>query len=923
MLDFGAIPREALPTRVNFAAYPAENTMFLLGLIGAIYGLLILIGLPYALFTIRSLKERIAQLEAKLGEPEATSTPETSDRQSATPPPVPPRPEATEGPWQTSGVSPPPIMPETREPSKAYVLRTENFARLGNWLRTNWTLAVAALSLIFGGLFMVQYGVERGLLTPPLRVIGALILGLALIGGGEWLRRKFGDVSTPSTKHLPSIFGGAGVVVLFIGILAANALYGLIGPGAAIGGVALVAAGAVLMGWLYGAVLPAVGLLGATGAPLLVSASDTDATPFYAYFAIIGLAGLAIDSFRHWAWVSALALVLACTGLSLVHLDVSSAPGLLGAAFALGLGALVLPERHLVPAFDGVPLHRWRKDQRPGFPTLLGAAGIVIATLGASVIALDPGSNPTEFALGMGALTAIFLAITFWLYRAPTLDLTIALPGIAFLAALAVQPRQQGEIYRTFRAFLDAAPETPMPATLWWLMGAAALMAATATWRLNLIATRPEVDAPARALPWALAASAIVPASALVIEFLWNPRAVIGNYPWALAAMAGAAMMVLLAQRRGARAGASRPRDLGLLAAAAILMIALAFFLLLTKAALTLALALLMVLASLIDRRFDLRVLSWVAQLGAAVIGYRLLIDPGFFYAIEDASWAEFALSYLGAMAGFDATRRIARKDRPVLIAVAESAFLTTLAMTLTLAITRYVDLDGHNFWLPGLCAASWAAVALAQVWRLPSSTRAARVIRAVFAAISGVTAAGLAAIEIGTTSWMANFATGIEVNGPPVFDGLALAFLPLALTLALGAWAMGRRQERLARLLQRALVPGAAAIALIWGFFEIRRLWRGRDLSAPGPSDGELYSYTLAMLLVSLSVLAIAVMRRSEPLRRLAMGGVALTIVKVFLLDMSGLSGLTRVASFVGLGLALAGLAWINRKIDARWREG
>ncbi|KEO50954.1 DUF2339 domain-containing protein [Thioclava pacifica] len=907
--------------------------MFLLGLIGVIYGLLVLIGLPYALITIRNLKDRIAALEARQEGGGVMAAPETSESEATEPPPIPApaaRAEKTEGPWQSAQTKSPPLPAEpispAPEPQQAYVLRAENFARLGDWLRANWTLAVAALSLIFGGLFMVQYGVERGLLTPPLRVIGALILGLALVGGGEWLRRKFGDVSTPSTKHLPSIFAGAGVVVIFIALLAANALYALIGPGTAIGGIAVVAAGAVLMGWLYGAVLPAVGLLGAAAAPFLVSASDTDATPFYAYFAIIGLAGLAIDSFRRWAWVSALALALACAGLTLVHLDVGSAPGLIGAAFSLGIGALIMPERRLVPVLDGVPPLPARAGQRPGFPTLLGATGVLIASFGSSVIAFAPGSNPTEFALGMGALMVVFLAITFWLYRAPALDLTIALPGLLFLTALAAQARGHGEIYQAFRAFIDAPPETPMPSTLWWLMGAAGLMAAAATWRLNLIATRPEPDAPvpahAHALPWALAAAAIVPASALVIEFLWNPRDVIGNYAWALAAMAGAAMMVLLAQRRGARAGASRQRDLGLLAAAAILMISLAFFLLLTKAALTLALALLMVLASLIDRRFDLRVLSWVAQLGAAVIGYRLLIDPGLFYAIERASWAEFALSYLGAMAGFEATRRIARKDRPMLVAVAESALLSTLAMTLTLTIIRYVDLDGENFWLPGLCATSWAAVGLAQVWRIAPSSGAVRVIRAVFAGVSGIIATGLAAIEIGAVSWMANTPTGIAVNGPPVFDGLALAFVPLALTLSLGAWAMGRRTDRLARILRLALIPGAAVLTLIWGFFEIRRLWRGPDLSVPGPSDGELYSYTLAMLLVSLGMLAIAVMRRSELLRRLAMGGVALTIVKVFLLDMSGLSGLTRVASFVGLGLALAGLAWINRKIDAHWRK-
>lgn len=43
-------------------------------------------------------------------------------------------------------------------------------------------------------------------------------------------------------------------------------------------------------------------------------------------------------------------------------------------------------------------------------------------------------------------------------------------------------------------------------------------------------------------------------------------------------------------------------------------------------------------------------------------------------------------------------------------------------------------------------------------------------------------------------------------------------------------------------------------------------------------------------------------------------MAVIAVTVAKVFLIDASGLTGLTRVFSFLGLGLSLAGLAWLNR---------
>jgi uncharacterized membrane protein len=906
-----------------------DSGLILLGLLGILYGLMILIGLPVLLLGQRGLKDRIARLEAEIAriasasaapQPDMPAAPETATAPEKEPALALPRQDAAER--MTEQPPPAPRPDPIAPPSRSYVLRAENVARLGAWLRANWTLAIAALSLVLGGLFMVQYGVERGLLTPPMRVLGALALGAALVAGGEWLRRRHGDVETPTIRHLPSTLAGAGVVVLFIGLLSANALYGLIGAGAALSGVALVAAGAVVLGWLYGPVLPAVGLLGAGVAPFLVAASDVDATPLYGYFAILGLAGLAIDSLRRWAWVSALALSVATLGLLAVHADAAFAPGFIGAAFVLAAGALILPERQLQPVQTGAPLWQPRRGARPAFPTLLGAAGIAIATGAATLVALDRTGSPADAGLGLAALAGLFVAIALWLYRAPALDSAIALPTAGFLAALAAQPILGTALFSGFDSYRLAPPETDMPTTLWWVMAAAATMAAAAFWRLHrTLRTRTEAP-PEASLLWAMISAAILPATALTLEFLWQPRMVIGNAPWAMAAMVSAAVLVLMAERRARLGGPTRARDTGLFAAAATLMIALAFFLLLSKAALTLGLALLMVLASAVDRRFALPALAWIAQLGAAVIGYRLLVDPGLDHSLHVASWSEFLLGHLGALAGFEATRRLARAERGALRAVAESALLTTAALIAMLALARAIGTQDafSTHWMQGLSATIWAGSALGQMWRLAASASLLRRLRAVFAAISGGVALVFALRLSTTTSEMLTFEWADRVLGPPIFDSLTLAFLPLAATLGVGSWALGQPGRPLARMLRPVLGASAALFVLLWGFVEIRRLWRGPELWQPGPSDGELYSYTVAMLALSLGLLAMAVLRRSGWMRRAAMTGVALTIAKVFLIDMSGLSGLTRVVSFVGLGLALAGLAWINRKIDGFW---
>ena len=134
-------------------------------------------------------------------------------------------------------------------------------------------------------------------------------------------------------------------------------------------------------------------------------------------------------------------------------------------------------------------------------------------------------------------------------------------------------------------------------------------------------------------------------------------------------------------------------------------------------------------------------------------------------------------------------------------------------------------------------------------------------------------------------------------VSGPPVFDSLAAAYLPVAAGVFIAAW----RMHHLLRWLYRGFALVASGYAAWYLALEIRGLWQGRDLSGLGMLDGELYSYT-----ETVGCLAVAVLRRSEGLRRIAMAAIALTVAKVFVNDMGALAGLWRVAAFLGLGLSL-----------------
>ena len=57
-------------------------------------------------------------------------------------------------------------------------------------LGTRWVVWIGGLTLALGGFFMVRYSIEAGLLGPGVRVFLGGLFALALLGAGEWTRRK-------------------------------------------------------------------------------------------------------------------------------------------------------------------------------------------------------------------------------------------------------------------------------------------------------------------------------------------------------------------------------------------------------------------------------------------------------------------------------------------------------------------------------------------------------------------------------------------------------------------------------------------------------------------------------------------------------------------------------------------------------------
>jgi uncharacterized membrane protein len=361
---------------------------------------------------------------------------------------------------------------------------------------------------------------------------------------------------------------------------------------------------------------------------------------------------------------------------------------------------------------------------------------------------------------------------------------------------------------------------------------------------------------------------------------------------------------------RFARADGSDRRRAAYATLAALTLIALAFFAILTGEALTVALAVLVAAAAGLDRRFDLPELGLFLAAGVVTLGWRLLLDPGLPAYLDTLPLADAVPAFGASLAGLGLARAVlpeGRRDARAILEAGLWAFGGVFAAVLIWrGVTAVSPDEGLSHWSASLLGLAWTATALGQLYRATVSGRLVwpgRILAATFGLLAALSfAVALILLNPSLSPWAP------VPRGVVPADTLTVAYLLPAAVFT----AVARHSRWLRWRLAFAWVAGL--FAALWCFLEIRWFWRGAEIADGTFTQPELYSYTVALLLAGGGLLYQALARRSSLLRRVAMTVIALTVAKVFLIDASGLAGLLRVFSFLALGLALAGLAWLNR---------
>jgi hypothetical protein len=841
-----------------------------LGLLFVVFTLL----LPWLLWSrVRNVQRDLSRLAARLAHLEAVgrSTSQTAAAPFLVPPvAASPTPEESPRPVPASTVATGIATPPPVKRAAPVSLESRFGGKFFVWL--------GGIALALAGLFLVKYSIENGLLTPATRSVLGGLLGLALLAGGDTVRRfpRLAD-----GRRIAQALSGAGLAVLYGVLFISATLYALVPSFVGFAGMAAVTVTAVLLALRHGKPIAVLGLVGGLLTPVLTGHLTLIAPSLFIYLTLVfvGFLFFARQSSMPQIAGAALLGVMVWAGVWLFIGRPADSVWLCLFLFAVGLSAsLLTPKPDEKPVADAIDWNQW-------IPRAAWLSSVVLMGFALPHGGFDP------FLWGFFALLS---AATIGLASfQPTTYRELPFLAMATVALLVVT------------APSDASTHASVLAGFGLLFGGSG-------WWLRQRTNRPVL--------W----DALFSATS-ILYLLTGYTTLRFSFPmthdplfWGLIALVLMAFC-LFGRTPAARAASTGETDtlLALDASVATVLFSIAFSLVLDRLFLPIAFAAQAFGLSWIATRVEptpVRRLAYLssglaallilpdAMLAVQTLWSSLFLDSGLVF-VDGTSLARPAL-----MAGFlTASALLTPRTVAVEIRALQSGLIAVLIGLALLALTRLI-VSGFDSSAP--LALAFGASAIAGNLLLATGAAAATAERRwkgffLDAVSGGFTAAGLWLL-IGVLLISRNpLLTDVHVGSLPLINGLLFAFgLPLVTLRQLAVTTDVPARRTLFSVLM--LVFGLSGLT-----FEVRHFFHGTRLDQGLTSSAEIYSYSAVWIVSAIGLLLAGVRQRNPLLRQASLVVMLGSIFKVFFLDAAALTGLWRVVSFLGLGVCLLGLSW------------
>lgn len=710
--------------------------------------------------------------------------------------------------------------------------------RLDRWLAEKGLAWIAGIALAVGAIYLVSVVSQSAWFTAPMRLASAIVLGVSMLGASEWTRR-IGLNGQSGHPLVSALLAGAGIVVFYATIWAAHGIYGFIEWPAAAALLMLCALALIGLSLLRGQALGVLAVALALLAPAIASSTLWPWLALTIYVSLAAAGGFALSIIRRWAWVGiATIAALYFWFFAAINAD-DIRRALLLASFA-SVGGLLAAFRAPLPDDNRKGLS-WSSVQALGpsvaisvSSALLIWAWLVVAstpiglTAGPALISIfhvglaaygvgERKVAPASLAVATGALTLgfiLYLAERFTTL-APDFYSVILLSSIVCMLTAAIANPERGDR---------------------GLVAAAAAIAATV---LTLLAASSRADWHA---PTAWAPLFVNAALAFGVAWYFERTAEDKRTDLAVTWWGAAGAVLLLVAVESAFS--EETRTLGHAVAALIFA------------------------GGLVWRGW--RVAGWAAlTAGAFAVGQALspeLIGPALAGALP--LWAAMLIFAGSAALLFAASTVIRRGGADISSAEALSAAAVITALIGVFVTLRWIAAGGGGVALDAFTETSLRVLALmaAGLTLLPRIHETPGMIGAwrghVLLGLGLLYA--LVAPGLGINPWWGGAGRAV-INGAPILNALALAFLAPAALAFMASNRLYMRQRKFAR----AYAVAGGVLALIWLVMEIRHAFQGATMASPEVGLFEAACYGLAILAFTLLIAVVARVRARRNLLR------------------------------------------------------
>ncbi|MBB3568527.1 DUF2339 domain-containing protein [Rhizobium sp. BK491] len=801
---------------------------------------------------------------------------------------------------------------------------------LESTIGARWAVWVGGIALALGGIFMVKYSIESGLLSPGVRLALAALFGLALIAAGEVIRRRTAPVLNSAFQNamIPGVLTAAGVVALFGSTYAAHAIYEFIGPATAFILLALISLATLGLSLLHGQALAGLGLLASMATPALIASTAPRPWTLFGYLVLTWLATLLASRLRRWLIAPSLANgLLSLWPLLYITFSpvVDLAPVTLSMLAMIGGTIFLWPGRY--PVSEAV------KEDATTAPAEDTPQRVSSGIEWAAFLARQPLGMTLTAAIG--ALTVSLCIVGFSLrYGYPIVDATFMFAAIVaavaafgagrlhaawatILSALVAVVGTSGILTNWIAGIESTADGTAslQSTVLYEVLGLGALFVVIGAFFLRRFA---QAEKPYAAL-WSLVMAA-TPLAIATISFVnfgnWTLDWLHGLYGIGLALV-----LIGLAEWQDRSDGEELNLPTNILAAGSFAAAVFALHTLAHHATATILLPVLGIAYLLAGRLRNWPVLPWTMVAALVITMGRIAWQPTIVDPSELGTTPLFNMllagygipAALAVLAAFITRHSPSLRLRNTLQALACFLVLLTIAILVRHAMNGGVLNDAAPTLGEQSIYTLLAIGASATLMALDLSA-ASPVFRYGGMALGVISVAMILTLHL---LGLNPFMTGESTGRIPLFNLLLLAYLlPAAAYGGLALFARNRRPLPYVAMLAVA----AAVMAFAWATLSVRRFWQGEYIPFwNGFIQGELYSYSVVWLLIGIALLGLGARFEARSLRIASAVLVFIAVVKAFLMDMANLEGFLRALSFIGLGAVLIGIGLFYQKILTR----